>query len=78
MGVYTEKFRELTDKLPKSPKDFPGPEFAAMAMAQVINASLQIMASLEETLEDTQREKETLEEKLMETMGDVWTPRKED
>lgn len=78
MGVYTEKFRQLTDSLPKAPKDFAGPEFAAMAVAQLCNAALQIMASLEETLEDTQKEKEALEEKLMETMGDVWLPKKDD
>lgn len=80
MGIYTEKFRELTNSLPKEPKDFQGPEFASMIVAQLSNAALQIIASLEETLDDEIKAKEKVEEMLMEKM-DGWhwqTPRPEE
>lgn len=77
MGVYTDKFRDLTSKLPKQPTDFPGPEFASMIVAQLTNVTLQTLASLEEALEDAQKENERLQEMLMEKMVE-WQPTKED
>lgn len=76
MGVYVDKFRELTAKLPKTPKDFPGPEFASMCLAQLTNVALQTLAALEEELEDTQKENERLQDEVMKTM-DVWQPHKD-
>jgi hypothetical protein len=66
MGVYTEKFRELIEKLPKTPDQFASPIHAASAMAQLTNGVLQVLASLEESLEDAQKENERLQEMLME------------
>jgi hypothetical protein len=77
MGAYTDKFRQLTEKLPKKPSDFQGPEFASMCMAQLTNITLQTLASLEEALEDAQKENERLQEMLMEKMVG-WEPTKED
>jgi hypothetical protein len=78
MGVYTEKFRELIDKLPKTPDQFANPLHASSAMAQLTNAVLQCLASLEETLEDTQLENERLQEMLMNDKPKVpaWDPNK--
>jgi hypothetical protein len=76
MGVYVDKFRELTANLPKTPKDFPGPEFASMCLTQLTNVALQTLGALEEDLEDCRRENERLQEIVMEKM-DVWTPHKE-
>ena len=66
MGVYTEKFRDLTDHLPKSPEQFRDPVHASSCMAQLTNATLQTLATLEEALEDVQKENERLQEMLME------------
>lgn len=68
MGTHTEKFRELTDSLPKQPKDFAGPEFAAQIMAQLTNHALQTLAALEEALDDEIKAREKVEELLMEKM----------
>ena len=66
MGVYTEKFRQLISKLPKHPGEFTDPMMASSAMTQLQNSVLQVLAALEEALEDSQKEKETLENMLME------------
>lgn len=65
MGVYTEKFRDLTDHLPKTPDQFKNPMHASSCMAQLTNATLQTLAALEEALEDAQKENEQLQEMLM-------------
>ena len=70
MGVYTEKFRVMIDKLPKHPGEFTDPMQASSCMAQLTNAVLQCMAALEEALEDAQKEKEKLEEMLMDLHPD--------
>lgn len=77
MGVYTEKFRQLIEKLPKTPDQFSGPIEAASAMAQLSNAVLQCLASLEEALEDAQRENEKLQELMLEGTAPkvpLWNP----
>lgn len=74
MGVYSEKFRQLTDQLPKTPEDFANPIHAASAMAQLKNVTLQTIAALEEALEDSQKEKEKLEEMLMSNLAPGWKP----
>lgn len=76
MGVYTEKFRALTDNLPKLPDQFKSPVHASSCMAQLTNATLQTLGALEEALEDAQKENERLQEMLMEggKMPSVWTP----
>lgn len=65
MGVFVEKFREMIDKLPKDPTQFRDPIHASSCMATLTNATLQCMASLEEALEDAQKENERLQEMLM-------------
>jgi hypothetical protein len=65
MGVYTEKFRVLIKNLPKDATQFESPMQAASTMAQLTNSVLQVLASLEEALEDAEKEKERLEEMLM-------------
>lgn len=65
MGIYTEKFRELTDKLPKTPDQFKNPAHASSCMAHLTNATLQTLAALEEALEDAQKENEQLQEMLL-------------
>jgi hypothetical protein len=72
MGVYTEKFRSLIKNLPKSPEQFTDPMQASSVMAQLTNSVLQCLASLEEALEDAEKEKETLENMLMEKENHVW------
>jgi hypothetical protein len=74
MGVYTEKFRALINNLPKSPDQFTNPMQASSVMAQLTNSVLQCMAALEEALEDAEKEKETLENMLMEKQekSDGW------
>ena len=76
MGVYSEKFRQLTDQLPKTPEDFANPIQAASTMAQLTNVTLQTIAALEEALEDLQKEKEKLEDLLMNNskVMDPWKP----
>lgn len=66
MGIYTEKFRELTDDIPSTPDKFPDPIHASQWTARMRNAALQIIATLEEELEDAQEEKLKLENRLME------------
>ena len=66
MGVYTEKFREYIDGLPKEPKDFTDQVHAASAMGQLTNSCLRTLAALEEALEDAQKEVERLQEQLIE------------
>ena len=77
MGTYTDKFREVIDKLPKTPDQFESPIHAASAMAQLTNSVLQVLASLEEALEDSQKEAERLQELVM---GNVpsWEPVKKE
>jgi len=75
MGVYVDKFRELIESLPKTPEDFKHPVHAASAMATMMNATLQCLASLEEALEDAQKENERLQEMLIDAdKGDLTTP----
>lgn len=75
MGRYTEKLRELLKSIPRSPGGFT-PEIASMCLAQLGNASLQVIAQLEEANEDLEKENERLVELLMEAGvgGKSWTP----
>lgn len=75
MGIYTEKFREVIDKLPKTPDQFESPIHAASAMAQLTNSTLQVLGALEEALEDAQNESLRLQEMLMDK-APIWEPQK--
>jgi len=76
MGVYTEKFRQLIRTLPKDPSQFTDPLQASSVMTQLTNSVLQVIQSLEEALEDSEREKEALQNLLMEHSAktDAWKP----
>ena len=65
MGIYTEKFRQLTDHIPSTPDKFPDPIRASQWTATMRNAALQIIASLEEELEDAQEGSRKLEDRLL-------------
>lgn len=66
MGIYTEKFRQLTEHIPSTPDKFPDPIRASQWTATMRNAALQIIASLEEELEDAQEGSKKLEDRLLE------------
>lgn len=66
MGIYTEKFRELTEHIPSTPDKFPDPIRASQWTATMRNAALQIIVSLEEELEDEQEKTKKLEDRLLE------------
>lgn len=66
MGIYTDKFRELTDHIPSTPDKFPDPIRASQWTATMRNAALQIIATLEEELEDAQEGSKKLEDRLLE------------
>lgn len=83
MGIYTDKFRELTDDIPSTPDKFPDPLHASQWTARMRNAALQIIASMEEELEDEQGRVLDLENRLMEKGGvagssdwSQWLPKK--
>ena len=65
MGRYTDRLRELIKHIPRDPKGFT-PEIASMALTQLANASLQVIAQLEEANEDLERENARLTEALIE------------
>lgn len=65
MGIYTDKFRELTEDIPSTPDKFPDPIRASQWTARMRNAALQIIASLEEELEDEQGKTRALEDQLL-------------
>jgi hypothetical protein len=75
MGVYCEKFRQLISKLPKSPEQFTDPYQASSCMAHLTNSVLQIVQSLEEALEDSERQREALEDMLMEKTPTAGVPK---
>lgn len=66
MGIYTDKFRQLTDHIPSTPDKFPDPIRASQWTATMRNAALQIIVSLEEELEDEQAKVLDLENRLLE------------
>ena len=74
MGRYTERLRELLKGIPKDPKGFT-PEIASMCLTQLANGSLQVIAQLEEALEDAEKENDRLTEMLIEHgVAPAWTP----
>lgn len=65
MGYHTERLRALMENIPRSPAGFT-PEIASMCLTQLANASLQVIASLEEANEDLEKENAKLVEMLIE------------
>lgn len=72
MGRHTERLRALIAGIPRSPTGFT-PEIASMCLTQLANGSLQVISTLEEQVEDQEKEIHRLTEMLMET-APVWTP----
>lgn len=75
MGQHTERLRELLKAVPNSSGGFT-PQLASMMIRQIINASLQIVAELEERLEDSSAKNDRMIEMMLEK-GIVpdWTPK---
>jgi hypothetical protein len=74
MGRFTEEFRALLDSIPRTPHGLT-PEMAMRLIVQIANGSLQVIAQLEERLEDAERENAGLVERLIETeKPPQWTP----
>ena len=75
MGQHTERFRQLLKIVPDTPQGFT-PQLASMCMRQIINASLQIVAELEERLEDASAENEKMIELILKLKGTTpdWHP----
>lgn len=77
MGQHTERLRELIKSIPKDPRGLT-PEVASMFITQAMNASLQVISQLEESMEDLEKENARLAEMLLEKhpISD-WSPYRE-
>lgn len=64
MGRHTEQFRELISHIPNHTKGLT-PAIARECILQISNGALQVIAGLEETLEDKDKEIDRLTEALI-------------
>ena len=76
MGRHTEEFRALIASIPDHTKGLTL-EIARACVVQIANGALQIIAGLEETLEDKDRELDDLTERLIaaEKNLHLWKPK---
>lgn len=77
MGRHTEEFRALIASIPDHTKGLTL-EIARACVVQIANGALQVIAGLEETLEDKDKEIDRLTEKLIELdqAPGLWTGRR--
>lgn len=75
MGRHTETMRMLIASIPDHSIGLT-PEIARSCIMQIANGSLQIIAELEERLEDKDKEIDSLTERLLREDGTTaWTPK---
>jgi hypothetical protein len=65
MGRHTEEFRTLIAHIPSHSNGLT-PKIARTCIIQIANSALQVIAQLEEMLEDKDKEIDKLTEKLLE------------
>ena len=76
MGRHTEEFRELVASIPNNTNGLT-PQIARVCIVQISNSALQVIAQLEEMMEDKDREIDKLTEKLLESSDTkLWSPTK--
>ncbi len=78
MGWHSDRLRTVIQHLPRPKGSHTGftPELASMALAQLANGALQVIAELEERNEDLSKEIDRLTEMLVEKDGiSGWRPK---